>query len=159
MKAWRPLLEFSAGNPMTLTVLVGQALRDGLEGRGAVQAFVDRLRAGEAAFDDEAGEGRSRSLGASLGYGFEHAFEEEERRWLALLHLFQSFVDATALSWMGYPKNPRCLKGMCRLSPDNVVALLDRAAQLGLLRRPAQNRPLPGPEPERSRTDSVGTGP
>ena len=32
MKDWRPLLEFSDGNPLTLTVLVGQALRDGLIG-------------------------------------------------------------------------------------------------------------------------------
>src|SRR5207247_145139 len=27
---WRPLLRFTQGNPMTITVLVGQALRDGL---------------------------------------------------------------------------------------------------------------------------------
>ena len=44
-------------------------------GHDAIQGFVERLRAGEAAFDDEAGEGRSRSLGVSLGYGFEHVFE------------------------------------------------------------------------------------
>ena len=27
---WRPLLRFTQGNPLTITVLVGQALRDGL---------------------------------------------------------------------------------------------------------------------------------
>ena len=27
---WRPLLRYAAGNPLTITVLVGEALRDGL---------------------------------------------------------------------------------------------------------------------------------
>ena len=61
---WRPLLEFTQGNPLTLTVVVGQALRDGLETRAQIEAFVERLRAGEAAFEDEKSEGRSKSLGA-----------------------------------------------------------------------------------------------
>ncbi len=134
MKDWRPLLKFSAGNPLTLTVLVGQALRDGLKGRAAVQAFVNRLRAGEAEFDDEAGEGRSGSLGASLRYGFEHAFDEEERRRLALLHLFQGFVDVSVLVWMGSPNRSWCLPEVRGLSRDDAVAQLDRAAEIGLLR-------------------------
>ena len=133
MKDWRPLLEFSGAIPWRLTVLVGQALRDGLVGRDAVQDFVDRLRAGEAEFDDEAGEGRSRSLGASLGYGFEHAFDEEERRRLALLHLFQGFVDVDVLVAMGNPEAPWCLPEVRGLSRDDAVALLDRAAEVGLL--------------------------
>src|SRR5262249_13827962 len=73
----RPLLRFTAGNPLTITVLVGQALRDGLTTGPQIDAFVAKLRAGEAAFTDEASEGRTKSLGASLGYGFEHAFREE----------------------------------------------------------------------------------
>ena len=84
---WRPLLEFTQGNPLTVTVLVGQALRDGIRTAGQVEAFVGRLRAGEATFQDEAEEGRTRSLGASLGYGFDHAFNQAGRRQLALLHL------------------------------------------------------------------------
>ncbi len=135
MKEWRPLLDFSAGNPLTLTVLVGQALRDGIEGKNAVGDFVRRLRTGEAAFEDEAGEGRSRSLGASLGYGFEHAFDEEERRRLALLHLFQGFVDVDALKGMGEPEASWCLPEVRGLSRDDGIALLDRAAEVGLLRR------------------------
>ena len=135
MRDWRPLLQFSGGNPLALTVLVGQALRDGLEGRKAVQAFVDRLRSGETAFDDAAGEGRSRSLAASLGYGFEHAFDEEERRRLALLHLFQGFVDVDALTTMGHPEAPWSLPEVRGLSRDAAVALLDRAAEVGLLER------------------------
>ena len=53
---------------------------------------VMKLRAGTAKFDDEASEGRTRSLGASLSYGFDHAFTEDERKQLALLHFFQGFV-------------------------------------------------------------------
>src|SRR5712691_9520266 len=106
---WRPLLEFTQGNPLTITVLVGQALRDGIRTREQVEAFVARLRAGEAAFQDEAEEGRTQSLGASLRYGFEHAFSEAERRQLAVLHLFQGFVDVDALELMGRPTAEWCL--------------------------------------------------
>ena len=103
---WRPLLRFTEGNPLTLTVLVGQALRDGLKTREQIVAFVERLRSGEAAFDDEAEQGRSRSLGASLSYGFSHAFTEPERSQLAVLHLFQGFVDVEALRIMaGDPRS------------------------------------------------------
>src|SRR5262249_15444211 len=49
---WRPLLRFTDGNPLTITVLVGQALRDGLKTREQIEAFVARLRVGEAAFED-----------------------------------------------------------------------------------------------------------
>ena len=129
MKDWRPLLEFSDGNPLALTVLVGQALRDGLVGHDAVRRFVDQLRAGEAEFDDEGGEKRSRSL----GYGFEHAFDEAGRRRLALLHLFQGFVDVTVIVAMGHPEAPWCLPEVRGLSRDDAVELLDRAAEVGLL--------------------------
>ncbi|MEZ6111073.1 MAG: CHAT domain-containing protein [Pirellulaceae bacterium] len=66
---------------------------------------VDQRRAGEAAFDDEISEGRTRSLGASLSYGSEHAFTEEERRILSLLHLFQGFVDGLRVAIYGRPGN------------------------------------------------------
>ena len=93
---------FTQGNPMTITVLVGQALRDGVKTREQVEAFVAKLRAGEKAFaDEDEKEGRSRSLGASLSYGFGEAFGEGERKVLALLHLFQGFVDVDALRMMG----------------------------------------------------------
>jgi hypothetical protein len=61
---WRPLLDFTQGNPMTITVLVGQALRTRLRTREQIKGFVAKLRAGEAVFEDEASEGRTRSLAA-----------------------------------------------------------------------------------------------
>ena len=130
---WRPLLEFTLGNPLTITVVVGQALRDGLTTIAQIETFVERLRVGEAAFEDEVSEGRSRSLGASLSYGFEHAFSEGERRQLALLHFFQGFVDVDALRFMGGPEADWCLPEVRGLTSESGIVLLDRAAEIGLL--------------------------
>jgi tetratricopeptide (TPR) repeat protein len=130
---WDPLLAFTEGNPLTVTVLVGQALREGFQSRAQIEAFVERLRAGEAAFDDEAEEGRSRSLGASLAYGFENAFSEEERRRLALLALFQGPADVNVLQWMGDLQEPWCLAEAQGVGEEAWIALLDRAADIGLL--------------------------
>ncbi len=96
--AWKPLLRFTDGNPLTTTVLVRQALRDDLRTKEQIETFADHLRAGTAKFDDEPTEGRSKSLGASLSYGFDHAFSDDERKQLALLHFFQGFVDVDALT-------------------------------------------------------------
>ncbi len=100
VKDWLPLLRFTQGNPLTITVMVGQALRDGLETSTQVNTYLEKLHNGETAFDDEASEGRSKSLGASLSYGFEQAFNADERKVLALLHFFQGFVDVDALRLM-----------------------------------------------------------
>jgi len=118
---WRPLLDFTDGNPLAITVLVGQALRDGLRTHGQVDAFVARLRGGEQVFQDEASQGRTRSLAASLNYGFEHAFNEEERKQLALLHLFQGFVNLVAFGHVA------------SITPEAATRLLERAAEVGLL--------------------------
>jgi tetratricopeptide (TPR) repeat protein len=130
---WRPLLEFTQGNPLTITVLVGQALRDRLRTRAQIEAFVERLRRGQAAFHDESSEGRTRSLAASLNYGFEHAFNETERGQLALLYLFQGFVDVEALMTMGSAEADWCLPEVRGLTRERGVRLLDRAAEIGLL--------------------------
>jgi tetratricopeptide (TPR) repeat protein len=118
---WRPLLEFTQGNPLAITVIVGQALRDGLRTRAQVEGFVARLRAGEAVFQDETTQGRMGSLAASLNYGFQHAFNELERKRLALLYFFQGFVQAASLAQMTGLSRAACIE------------LLDRAAEVGLL--------------------------
>jgi tetratricopeptide (TPR) repeat protein len=114
-------------------VLVGQALRDGTDTKEKIDAFVAQLRAGEAQFPDESSEGRTRSLGASLGYGFEHAFTDAERKQLALLHLFQGFVNVDVLRVMGNPDADWCLPEVRGLTREAGIALLDRAAEVGLL--------------------------
>jgi len=130
---WRPLLRFTQGNPLTLTVLVGQALRDGLKSREQIAGFVRKLQAGGAVFEDEASEGRTRSLAASLTYGYENAFTEAERKQLALLHLFQGFVDVGVLRMMGDSEAEWCLPEVKGLPREAGIALLDRAAEVGLL--------------------------
>src|SRR5262249_37370888 len=113
-------------------VVVRQALREGLAKKEQVEAFVAKLRAGEKAFEDEAGEGRSKSLGASLAYGFEHAFDEAERRRVALLHLFQGFVNVEVLRVMGAPEAAWCLEKIRGIPREAWIQWLDRAAEIGV---------------------------
>ena len=129
-----PLLSFSQGNPLTLSVLVGQALKDGLANPADVEGFVAKLRAGEAVFDDDIEQGRSKSLGSSLSYGFEHAFNEGERKRLAVLQLFQGIVNPAILRVMGDRENPNRHENFVGLGREYWVGLLNRAAEIGLVR-------------------------
>ncbi len=133
LEDWRPLLRYAEGNPLTTTLVVSQALRQGLATSAAIEAFVARLRAGQDLEDSAEAEGRSRSLGASLRYGFEDAFDPPDQARLALLGLFQGFVDADALAAMGDPSRARRLAGLGGLGREEWAALLDRAAEAGLL--------------------------
>ena len=132
---WRPLLRFTAGNPLMITVLVGQALRDGLQTREQIEAFVGQLRSGEADFDDDENEGRDRSLTASLSYGFQHAFEQDELKKLAVLFVFHETVEAALICDMGNPENPHCLEELKGVQWEEVSNLLVRAAEIGLISR------------------------
>lgn len=133
VKALDPLLDFSAGNPMTLTIVIRQCLRDNLADRSQVDAFVAELRKGEKAFDGDGAGDRDRSLNASLAYGFDKAFSPDELSRLALLHLFQGFVVVDMLCIMGHPENPACLPAVAGLTRAEGITLLDRAAEIGLL--------------------------
>src|SRR5713226_493701 len=104
-----PLLRFTRGNPLTILVTLGEALRAGIDTPARLDAFVTALERGEVAFGDEASEGRSKSLGASLSYGFSTAFTDDERKILSLLHLFQGFVNVDVLRMMGALKPEWCL--------------------------------------------------
>jgi tetratricopeptide (TPR) repeat protein len=134
---WRPLLRYAAGNPLTITVLAGQALREGLTATSQIEGFVTRIRAGEAGLEagEDAALGRARSLAASLSYGFTHAFTDTERAQLAVLHLFRDTIDADALHGMGDPgiAGDDAVPELAGLTRDTSVALLDRAAAIGLL--------------------------
>jgi len=130
---WRPLLEFSHGNPFTITVLVGEALRNGLKTRKQIEDFVQRLREGSADVEDDETEGRDRSLGASLSYGFAHAFSDEERRLFALLHLFQGMVSPGSLVILCDDTEATPAPEVHPVERPAVVAMLNRAAEVGLL--------------------------
>jgi hypothetical protein len=127
------LLKFTQGNPLTILVTIGEALRAGIDNKDKLDRFVASLRGGEARFEDEATEGRTKSLGASLSYGFTTAFTDDERKVVALLHLFQGFVDVDVLRTMGDSNADWALDEMRGLIREQGIGLLDRAAELGLL--------------------------
>jgi tetratricopeptide (TPR) repeat protein len=134
---WRPLLRYAAGNPLTITVLVGQALRDNLSTTEAIETFVTHLQAGEAQLEagEDAALGRTGSLAASLSHGFAQAFTSEERAQLAVLHLFRDTVDVDALRYIGDPDiaGEDAVPELAGLDREAGIALLDRAAGIGLL--------------------------
>ena len=134
---WLPLLQYAAGNPLTITVLTGQVLRENLTTSADIAAFITRLQAGEQQLEagEDAALGRTRSLAASLSYGFAHAFTDPERDQLAVLHLFRDTVDVGALCLMGDPKiaGDDVVPALAGLDRDTGIALLDRAADIGLL--------------------------
>jgi tetratricopeptide (TPR) repeat protein len=126
-----PLLQFTLGNPLTILVTVGEALRAGIDTKERLDALVTALRAGEGMFENEEAEGRTKSLGASLSYGFANAFDEKERKRLALLHLFQGSVLVDVLRGMG--EAAWALDEVRGLTREQGIDLLDRAAEIGLL--------------------------
>jgi tetratricopeptide (TPR) repeat protein len=134
---WRPLLRYAAGNPLTITVLVGQALRENLTTTNSINNFVTQLQAGEAQLEEgeDAALGRTRSLAASLSYGFAEAFTDAERAQLAVLHLFRDTVDVDALRLVGDPDTvgEDAVPELAGLDREAGIALLDRAADIGLL--------------------------
>jgi tetratricopeptide (TPR) repeat protein len=134
---WRPLLRYAAGNPLTTTVLVGQALRDNLTTADEIDGLVSRLKTGESQPEagDDAALGRTESLAASLSYGFAHAFTGAERAQLAVLHLFRGTANADTLSHMGDPEvaGEDAVPELAELTDEAGIGLLDRAAGIGLL--------------------------
>jgi tetratricopeptide (TPR) repeat protein len=128
---WRPLLEFTQGNPLTITLLTRQAIHDHHTSRDQIEGFVAQLRAGAATVTDDTTQGRAGSLAASLDYGFTHTFTQPERATLALLALFQGFIDIDTLIAMGTGDNP--VPAVTGLTREQGIALLDRAAETGLL--------------------------
>jgi hypothetical protein len=131
---WLPLLEFSQGNPLTVTVLVNHAFRNGLRSRAQIIDFVEQLRSGTVAEGDEEGRGTSRSLAASLSYGLEATFSDTERAQLLLLALFQGAVQARA--FLAVYERRFTWQDTAEL--HRAEELLDHAADAGLLirRRP-----------------------
>ena len=134
---WRPLLRFAAGNPLTITVVTGQALRENLITTEEIAGFVTRLQAGEAQPEarQDATLGRTRSLAASLDYGFAHAFTNAERSRLAVLHLFRDAVNVAVLQLMGERElcGEDTVPELAEMDRDMGITLLDQATDIGLL--------------------------
>ena len=131
---WRPLLAFTQGNPLTITILVRQALHNHRNTGEQAEAFVTELRDGTAYVADDAIQGRSASLAASLDYGYVKAFTSAERVQLAILALFQGFVSIGTLCRMGSAEDgQQVVPALTALTQELGTRLLDRAAEIGLL--------------------------
>ena len=130
---WEPLLDYCAGNPLTLRVIAGQAVRKGLRTQGQIEGFIQAVRDGEQRVEDvDAQERRDRSLAASLDYGFRNAFRDDELPIIALLHLFQGTVFVQLLRAMGNVGEYSLPEVQGKTDAD-FIALLDRAVEVGLL--------------------------
>lgn len=130
---WQPLLVYCRGNPLTLRVLVGQAVKMGLRGKEPINSFVEAIRSGERAIEDaDEEQGRDKSLGASLDYGFRHAFEPHEQPLVALLHLFQGTVNIDVLFLMG-EIGELALPEIKGKTKEHLTSVLERAREIGLL--------------------------
>lgn len=131
--AWQPLLDYCAGNPLTLRVLVGQAVKARLSGQQQIADFVETIRSGEQQIEDaDQNQGRDKSLGASLNYGFHNAFKGDELPIIALLHLFQGVVDVAAFSAMG-TLDKSVVPELDGKTTEDLSRLLQRAADVGVL--------------------------
>ncbi len=130
---WQPLLDYCHGNPLTLRVIVGQAVKMGLRGKTQIEDFVEAIRSGEQAIEDaDEAQGRDRSLGASLDYGFRNAFQPDEQSLIALLHLFQGTVMVSVLEAMGRVGD-HALSELKDKTKEHLTSVLDRARDTGLL--------------------------
>ncbi|MCH8047893.1 MAG: CHAT domain-containing protein, partial [Planctomycetes bacterium] len=130
---WQPLLDYCAGNPLTLRVIAGQAVKMGLQDNDQIEQFIQAVRDGEQHIEDaDEAQGRAKSLGASLDYGFRNAFSEDELPVIALLHLFQGAVDVDALDLMGKAVD-HALPELQGRTKEDLAGLLERACETGLL--------------------------
>lgn len=130
---WQPLLDYCAGNPLTLRVIAGQAVRIGLRGKEQIADFIQAVRDGEQRIEDaDEAQGRDKSLGASLDYGFRHAFTEDELPVIALLHLFQEAVVVQVLQAIG-EVDDHALPEVKGKTKEHLTDLLVRAKDIGLL--------------------------
>ena len=135
---WRPVLEFSEGNPLVVRCLVERMVHEGIESASRVRAFIDKLRPGVSA----AGEDKRQTavVDAALEHTLSQGLNQNEQRIAALLHLFHGVVNVRRLVAMGEGGDSAAAPGIHGLrefhelkedEPDSTV--LDRMAALGLL--------------------------
>jgi hypothetical protein len=132
---WRSLLEYTQGNPMTIVVLVKQVFESTRHSKLQIEAFVKELRLGEFEISGDEQESSSRSLLASLDYGFTKSFNETERQQLAVLYSFHKIIDVDLFLSLGNDKQDYYLPIIKCLSNEDAISLLKRATAVGLLEK------------------------
>jgi len=96
---------------------------------------VSDLRSGVAHLQDNPEEGRSLSLQASLNYGFNTAFTDDEKRKLSIVYLFQAYVSINVFCALGKPDSEWVFPPLAGITTDDGLKLLNGAVEIGLLSR------------------------
>ena len=135
---WRPLLRYAAGNPLTITVVVGQALRENLSSTEQIEGFVARLQAGEAQLEagTDAGAGPHPVAGRLPELRVRHTRSPmlSGTGWPCCT-CSATPPMSTSCATMGDPEavGEDAVPELAGLDRDAGIALLDRAADIGLL--------------------------
>jgi hypothetical protein len=143
---WHAVLEFSEGNPLAIRFLVEQALAENLRTRGEIDQFVARLRQSAPQSPQAGGTGLAEPMRVTLRYIQHNAFNEGERKILALLRLFLGRVSAELLAAMGgggektWLPELQDIREFQELRAGAGPSVLDRAASVGLLHTEGENR-------------------
>ncbi len=125
---YNELLKYLRGNPLAIQAILPELQRTNPD------ALLHALRTGELKLgEDDPTQGRERSLSASLTYRLD-TLDSTLRHRLGVLALFQGFVDADVLSMMCQQADdaPELIKGLGR---DEWISILDKATEVGLLRK------------------------
>ena len=131
---WRPLLDYSEGNPLALACLTAAAIKEEIESAGGLRALQGRVAS--AASGDNGNVAR-----AALNYAVTKGLGDNDRRVLGLLHLFRGTVNVERLAAQAEGPADAALphlkknRAFVELSNDPESTVLDRAAKLHVLRR------------------------
>ncbi len=143
---WKPILEFSQGNPLALRGLAEQTLLQGLESGAQVRNLVERLKSGAKRFSENGASGVAPHLAATIDYLLDQSFRKPEQSIMALLYLFGGAAGVPRLVGMvGDEKSTHLpeitrLKEFQDLKDDPEFSMLDRAASFGLLAKEGADR-------------------
>ena len=134
---WRPLLDYSEGNPLALACLTTAAVKEDIDNAAGLRALRGRV----VAAGPEEGAG---VLQAALRYSVQKELGDNDRRMMGLLHLFRGTVHVDRLAALATGPADAALphlkknRAFVELSDDPESTVLDRAARLHLLRRRAE---------------------
>ena len=134
VKAWRPLLDFTRGNPLTVTVVVGQALKDGLKTTTQIDGVPSAV-AGRDGGVRRRGERGARPFAGRVAALRVRARVRRRRSAACWRCCTCSRASWTWTCWLdgrpggGLAACRNCAGGRAR----TCIPLLDRAAEVGLL--------------------------
>jgi CHAT domain-containing protein len=144
LAAWEPLLDLSEGNDLALIAFAECALNEGAESRESILALLNRICDGSVTCTGQLAVEEVRAIDAELSAVLKHFTRIDQAR-LALLALFRSYFTETTLRYMGRTDCSWSLEEVGDISPIELMSLLSKFAQTGLLRPLAGGYFIPHP--------------